>query len=71
MKTLYYSIIVGLSLVILPAFATNLEFSSTPENATTFSYTDNTSQLQFIIPAIIAIVSIVAGMAIYAGAKTR
>ncbi|MGI0093514.1 MAG: hypothetical protein ACREA8_05375 [Nitrosotalea sp.] len=45
--------------------------SSTPENATTYTYTDNTVQEQFTIPAVVAIVSVVVGIAIYTGAKTR
>lgn len=46
--------------------------SSTPEDVGTgpYSYTDNTPQLQFIIPVVIAIISVVAGIAIYAGTRS-
>lgn len=46
--------------------------SSTPADVGTgpYSYTDNTPQLQFIIPVVIAIISVVAGIAIYAGTRS-
>jgi hypothetical protein len=46
--------------------------SSTPENVGTgqYQYVDNTSQLQFIIPVIVAIISIVVVIAIYAGTRS-
>ncbi|MDE1842715.1 MAG: hypothetical protein KGH95_03590 [Thaumarchaeota archaeon] len=71
MKILPIMILVGLSIVTLQAFSIDQESSSTPENAMTYSYTDNTLQLQFVIPVIIAIISTVAGMAIYAGTRKK
>ena len=71
MKTLHIVILVGLSIVSLQAFATNQEFSSTPENATTYSYTDSTLQEQFTIPVVVAIISVVVGIAIYAGIRKK
>ncbi len=45
---------------------------STPEGVGNgpYSYTDNTAQLQFTIPAIIAIISVVIGIAIYAASRS-
>jgi hypothetical protein len=72
MKTLHFSIIIGLSIVTLQAYATDMP-SSTPENIGNghYSYTDNTSQLQFIIPAVVVIISAIAGIAIYSGARPK
>jgi hypothetical protein len=72
MKTLHLSIIIVLYIVTLQAFATDMP-SSTPENVGNghYSYTDNASQLQFIIPAVVVIISIIAGIAIYSGARSK
>jgi hypothetical protein len=72
MKTLHLSIIIGLSIVTLQAFATDMP-SSTPENVGNdhYSYTDNTPQLQFIIPAVVVIISIITGIAIYSGVRSK
>jgi len=71
MKILYFLIILGLSIVTLQAFAIDQEFSSTPADAGTFSYTDNTLQTQFTIPVVVAIIAIVAGIGIYFGARSK
>ncbi len=46
--------------------------SSTPQGVGNgpYSYTDNTAQLQFTIPAIIAIISVVVGITIYAASRS-
>jgi hypothetical protein len=45
--------------------------SSTPaDQVGPYSYTDNTVQMQFIIPAAVAIIAVVAGIAIYAGTRS-
>lgn len=72
MKIFYRLIILGLSIVTLQAFATDMP-SSTPEDVGTgpYSYTDNTLQEQFTIPAVVAIVSVVVGIAIYSGTRSK
>ena len=72
MKTLHLFIIIGLSIVTLQSFATDMP-SSTPENVGNgpYHYTDNTLQTQFTIPVVVAIVSIVVGIAIYYGARSK
>lgn len=71
MKILSIVTLVVFSIVPLQAFAIDQEFSSAPENASTYSYTDNAQQSQFIIPVIMAIISVVAGIAIYAGTRKK
>jgi len=72
-ETLPLLIIPGLRVVTLQAFAIDQEFSSAPENVGNgpYHYTDNTLQTQFTIPVVVAIVSIVVGIAIYYGARSK
>lgn len=72
MKIFYLLIILGLPIVTLQAFATDMP-SSTPENVGNghYSYADNTPQLQFIIPAVVVIISVVVGIVIYSGARSK
>lgn len=55
--------------IVYAIYDTVAPSSSAPEASQTFSYTNNDSS-QFIIPSIIAIISIVVGIAIYAATRS-